>query len=56
MHRHGPIPKEVLDILTQKSRVCIDNLADYLATLAPVDSSVIHLFYYLASSNQINYR
>jgi peroxisomal coenzyme A diphosphatase NUDT7 len=41
------IPKEVLDILTQKSRACIDNLTDYLATLAPVDSSVIHLFYIL---------
>lgn len=39
-----PIPKEVLDILTQKSRACIENFADHLATLAPVDSSVIHLF------------
>ena len=42
-----PIPKEVLDILTQKSRACIDNLVDYIATLAPVDLSVFHLFYYL---------
>lgn len=40
-----PIPKEVLDNLTQKSKACIDNFADYLATLEPVDSSVIHLSY-----------
>lgn len=33
------IPKEVLDTVTQKSRVCIDNLIDYLATLEPADLS-----------------
>lgn len=48
-----PIPKEVLDILTPKSRACIENFADHLATLAPVDSSVIHLFYWFASGNQV---
>ena len=40
-----PIPKDVLDNLTRKSRACIDNFAIYLATLAPVDSSVVQLFY-----------
>jgi len=33
------IPEEVLDLLTQKSRACIDNLVDYLATLEPADFS-----------------
>jgi len=33
-----PVPKDVLDVLTQKSRACIDNLVDYVATLEPADS------------------
>ncbi|KAF8802511.1 hypothetical protein BYT27DRAFT_7112384 [Phlegmacium glaucopus] len=33
------IPKEALNILSQKSRTCINNLIDYLATLEPADLS-----------------
>jgi len=37
------IPEEVLNVLTQKSRDCIDNLIDYLATLESADLSVLRL-------------